>query len=122
MTWFLSALLQLTAIAPIFIITYYKKPMIGIYLLLSAIVFSLFAAILPYIAFGVRPYLQIWELETVIFSNSKSLAYYHTTPNVYLVSFLVGIGFGFVLARTKKLQFTGIQSLIIWCLSFVSII
>ena len=120
MTWFLAALLQLTAIAPIFVIIFFKKPIVGIYTIITAIILSLLIAISPQILLGIPPYLRIWDLESIIFSNSRSMAYYHTMPIAYLVTFLVGFPFGFMLF--KNVQFTKLQERVFWVLSVISIL
>jgi hypothetical protein len=78
------------------------------------------ASIAPYILFGLKPYLQIWELESVIFSFSKSFTWFHLTPNNYLTSFLVGISFGYLMG--KEISFSRFQENLFWILSSVSII
>ena len=109
----------MTAIAPVFVIIYFKKPIVGIYTILTAIILSLFVAIAPTLIWGIPPYLRIWELDSVIFSNSRSLAYYHTFPTVYLISFLVGFPFGFMLM--KRIQFSRLQETLFWTASLVAI-
>jgi hypothetical protein len=58
--------------------------------------------------------LQIWDLETTIFSDSKSFKWYHVTTNNYGTSFFVGIAFRYLFR--KKILFTKIQEIIFWIL------
>ncbi len=118
-TWFLSALMQLLAIAPIFIITYHRKKILGIYAIITAIILGLLTAIAPQILFGIKPYLMIWGLDSLAITNTKSFVWYHMTPNVYLVSFSVGIAFGYLLK--EKVLFTRFQQILGWILSLVMI-
>jgi len=119
-TWFLSTLLQLTIIAPIFIITYFKKPIVGLYAIIAVIIIGLFASISPQVLFGIKPYLQIWDLETVHVTISKSFRWYHNTPNVYVTSFFVGIAFGYLMR--KEISFSRLQQILFWILSIVMIL
>jgi hypothetical protein len=112
--------LQLTIIAPIFIITYFKKPIVGLIATISAIIFGLFASIAPLVLFGIKPYLQIWELESILVTISNSFVWYHMTPNVYVISFFVGIAFGYLMK--KKITFSRFQEKVNWILSTVMII
>jgi hypothetical protein len=114
-TWFLSALLHLSLIAPIFIKTYYRKPILGIVSIIAAIIFSLFASITPHFLFSIKPYLQIWDLDTFVIIDSKSFKWYHLTTNNYGTSFFVGIAFGYLFR--KKVIFTRIQEILFWILS-----
>jgi hypothetical protein len=112
--------MQLFLIAPIFIIIFYKKQVYGTYAIITAIILSLFASISPKILFGITPYLQLWDLDSVAFTKTVSYVYYHTTPNNYGISFFVGIAFGYML--TKRVLFTRSQELYSWILSLVMII
>jgi len=114
--------MQLFLIAPIFIIIFYKKQIYGIYVIIIAIVLSLFASISPKILFGITPYLQLWDhnLDSADFPSANSVVYYHFTPNNYGISFFVGIAFGYMLR--KKVVFTRSQEIYSWILSLVMII
>ena len=101
-------------------IIFYKKPIFGIYLIISAIILSLFIAIAPQLLLGIPPYLRIWDLDTRIFAISISWEYYHTHPTVYLISFLVGFPFGFMLF--KNVWFTRLQENVFWVLSIISMV
>jgi len=120
MSWFLSSLLQLIIIAIFFITLYYKRPTLGLYALFSAIIIGVFASISPQILFGIKPYLQIWELDNVVFNLSKSFTWYHFTINNYVTSFFVGIGFGYLMR--KEVSLTRLQQKLIWVVSTVMII
>ncbi len=118
-TWFLSALMQLLVIAPIFIITYHRKKIVGIYAIITALIVGLFSAIAPYLIFGIKPYLLLWDLDSIAITNTKSFVWYHMTPNAYLISFFVGIAFGYLCH--KKVLFTKYQQTYCWILSVVMI-
>ena len=119
-TWFLATLLQLTAIAPIFVIIYFKNELMGIFTLIMGIIMALFLAISPLIFFGIKPYLQIWDLDSVIFANSSSLTAYHTFPTVYLISFLTGFPFGYLLHK-NKVKVSKTQVKMFWIMSLGAI-
>jgi hypothetical protein len=112
--------MQLFLIAPIFIIIFYKKQTYGIYAIITAIILSLFASISPKFLFGITPYLQLWDLDSVAFSETIAFVYYHMTPNNYGISFFIGIAFGYMLK--KKVVFTRPQEIYFWILSLVMII
>jgi peptidoglycan/LPS O-acetylase OafA/YrhL len=97
-SWFLSALLQLQIIAPIFILLYYKKPNLGIYATILAIILGLIAAVAPQLLYNIKPYAKHWEMETFeeIFDGWK---WYHFTTNGYITSFFVGIIVGFLMRK-----------------------
>ncbi len=117
-TWFLSALLQLFLIAPIFIYIYYKKKVLGVYAIMLAIIVSIFASITPNAIFGIKPYLLIWDHESIK-SYSQSKKWFHTTPNIYSTSFFIGIAFGILMRR--KLFLSRMQEFFIWILSITLI-
>lgn len=119
-TWFLATLLQLTAIAPIFVIIYFKNKLIGLFTLLIGLLLGIFLVISPYVIFGIRPYLQIWDLDSVIFANSSSLTAYHTFPTVYLISFLAGFPFGYLLHK-NKVKLSKLEESLFWVLSVCAI-
>ena len=84
--------------------------------LITGIVIGLFLAISPYLLFGIKPYLQIWEVGSTGILGSASFVYYHTIPSVYLISFLSGFPFGYLLYKnTIKLSKT--QVVVFWMLS-----
>jgi len=112
--------MQLLLIAPIFIIIFYKKQIYGTYAIITAIILSLFASISPKILFGITHYLQLGDLDSVVFSSKNSFVYYHYTPNNYGISFFVGIAFGYLL--NKKVIFSQLKEKFIWILSLVMII
>jgi peptidoglycan/LPS O-acetylase OafA/YrhL len=97
-SWFLSALLQLQIIAPIFILLYYKKPNLGICATILAIILGLIAAVAPQLLYNIKPYAKHWEMETFeeIFDGWK---WYHLTTNGYITSFFVGIIVGFLMRK-----------------------
>ncbi len=112
--------MQLLLIAPIFIIIFYKKQIYGTYAIIIAIILSLFASISPKILFGIRHYLQPFDLNSAVFRNTNSFTYFYYTPNNYGISFFVGIAFGYMLR--KKVLFTRSQEIYSWILSLVMII
>jgi len=119
-TWFLSALLQLFLIAPIFIYIYYKKKVLGLYAIMSAIIISMFASITPYAIFGIKPYLLIWDHESIK-SYFQSKKWFHTTPNIYATSFFIGISFGILMRRRFFLSRTQEFFILILSIALISI-
>jgi hypothetical protein len=77
----------------------------------------LFASIAPQLLFGLKPYLQIWDLETTMFTDSISFKWYHVTTNNYGTSFFVGIAVGYLLR--EKILFTKIQEILFWILTTI---
>lgn len=120
-TWFLASLLQLTAIAPIFVLIYFKNSLVGIFTLIFGVIMALFVAILPWILLQKRPYLQIWDLDSIVFANSSSLTLYHTLPTVYLISFLIGFPFGFMLYKNNNIKISAIIQNVCSIMSITSI-
>ncbi len=112
--------MQLLLIAPIFIIIFYKKQIYGTYAIIIAIILSLFASISPKILFGIRHYLQPFDLNSAVFRNTNSFTYFYYTPNNYGISFFVGIAFGYLL--NKKVMFSRLKEKFIWIFSLVMII
>ncbi|XP_054155968.1 nose resistant to fluoxetine protein 6-like [Oppia nitens] len=120
-TWFLSSLLQLTIVAPVFVIIYYRNRMYGSLATVAAVICGTMASIAPYILFHLKPYLQLWDLETVLFSVSRSYTWYHFTPNNYVTAFFIGIGTGFCLYKpsgtSSYLKPTNRITVLIWLIT-----
>jgi hypothetical protein len=83
-----------------------------------AIIVSIFASITPNAIFGIKPYLLIWDHESIK-SYSQSKKWFHTTPNIYSTSFFIGIAFGILMRR--KLFLSRMQEFFIWILSITLI-
>jgi len=113
--------MQYLLITPFFVILYYKKPKIGIYLILVFILFTSIVSISPKILFGIEPYLQIIVHGTTLLTKQikDSFNWYHTTPNVYFVSYFIGIGFGFLV--NKNIKFSRRHENLFWTLSIISV-
>jgi hypothetical protein len=112
--------MQLLLIAPIFIIIFYKKQIYGTYAIITAIILGLFVSVSPKILFGIKHYLQFWDRDSTLCSNTNSFVYFYLTPNNYGISFFVGIAFGYMLR--KKVLFTRSQEIYSWILSLLMII
>ena len=120
-TWFLSALLHLIAISYVFVIIYYKNKLTGIIVMIVGLITSLLLAISPYLLFGIKPYLQIWDVDTVLLQNSRHYTLYHFFTTVYFVSFLAGFPFGYLMHKgTVKLS--KIQVKMSWISSICTIL
>ena len=73
--------------------------------MIVGLITSLLFVISPYLLFGIRPYLQIWDLDTALLVNSSHFSPYHTYTTVYLVTFLTGFPFGYLMHKgTVKLS------------------
>jgi uncharacterized membrane protein YbjE (DUF340 family) len=100
---------------------YYKKPNLGIYATILAIILGLISAISPQLLYNIKPYSKHWEMEAFeeIFDGWK---WYHMTTNGYITSFFVGIIVGFLMRKqifiSRKVE---ILSLIISIAMIVSI-
>ena len=118
----MSSLFQFLIISPIFIITYHKRPRIGLIVVFTAIVVSLFIAISPFLLFGIKPWHQILTHGIKMLSSefNTSVNWFHTTPNVHLVSYLIGISFGFLMNR-KQLNINEKCVKLLWMASVVAI-
>ncbi|KAJ6224273.1 hypothetical protein RDWZM_002818 [Blomia tropicalis] len=102
-TWFMSSLLQLLLLAPLFVFVGYKLSKyakISFFLLL--VIGSGVLAIVPYLALNIKPDVHFLEFETLR-ETALSFAWYRMGTNTYLLSFVFGIIGGYMLADFKVL-------------------
>ncbi|CAG2100017.1 unnamed protein product, partial [Medioppia subpectinata] len=119
-SWFISALMQLTLISTPFVLIYHRNRRIGLLTVIMAIGAGVIASIGPYLLYNIRPYLQIWDLDTVVYSLSRSYNWYHFMPNNYITSYFVGIAFGYLMHR-KSLIIHQYITFMCWLLALVAI-
>ena len=111
--------MQLNLTAPLFIILYYKKPKLGIFVTCLTIILGLFLSIAPQVLYGIKPYVKHLEVET--FSELfESWKWYHLTPNGYITSYFVGILIGFILR--KELSINRKLVIRLWIITIVAIL
>lgn len=123
--------MQYLVISPSFVILYWRRPTLGKYVMIVALVITNLAAILPYFVMGVKPYLQILIHGAKLLSSNAndSINWYHTYPNVQAHSYFVGIAAGFIMKNGVVLRptqvklcwigsFLGIVSVYVWQASF----
>ena len=123
--------MQFLIISPSFVILYWRRPTLGKYVMICALVITNIGAILPYFVIGVKPYLQILIHGAKLLSSdaNNSINWYHTYPNVQAHSYFVGIAAGFVTKKGLSMSRTqvklcwigsvlGIVSVYIWQASF----
>jgi len=113
--------MQFILVSPLFIILHYKKPKIGVYAIVTAIIFTLFLSVSPKLLFGIKPYLQIIGHGTKLLTKdvSDSVNWYHTAPNVHALSYFIGIAAGFLIK--KKVTLSQNREKIIWALTVFGI-
>jgi uncharacterized membrane protein YbjE (DUF340 family) len=77
---------------------YYKRPKLGIYATILAIILGLILAIAPQLLYNIKPYSKHWELKNFeeIIDGWK---WYHMATNGYITSFFVGIIVGFLMRK-----------------------
>lgn len=119
----MSSLMQYLAISPLFIVVYHKKPRTGIVLISVAILCSLLITISPSVLMGVKPWHQMLSQGIRVLSAefNHSVNWFHTTPNVHLISYLIGICFGFLFNK-KDIQFSDKLVPIFWISSVTAIV
>ena len=120
----MSSLLQFLIFSPLFIILYHKKPRMGVIVILMSILISLFITISPLLLFGIKPWHQILTHGIQMLSSefNHSVNWFHTTPNVHLISYLIGICFGFLLNEKQSLNITEKCVKLLWLASVVAIL
>ena len=119
----MSSLMQFLIISPIFIILYHKKPRIGLIVIFCSIFCSLFITISPFLLYGIKPWHQILTHGIRMLSSefNHSVNWFHTTPNVHIISYLIGICFGF-LKNNKSIEISDKGVRLFWMASVGGIV
>lgn len=117
-TWFMSALLQLLFIAPVIVFLGHKVPRRGkvVYFLLLTVI-SAVMSVLPYLLLKIKPEVHFLEFDSFR-DQFISYAWYRLGTNTYLVSFVMGIIGGYMLADFKVLLRQELENVIL-VISFV---
>lgn len=123
--------MQFLIISPAFIILYWRKPVVGKYVMIGALVVTNIMAVAPYFFLGIKPYLQVLIHGAKLLSANvnDSINWYHTYPNVQIHSYFVGIAAGFIMKKGVYMSPTqvklswigsviGIVSVYVWQASF----
>lgn len=99
----MSTMLQLLLLTPLIVFTVYKlskRSKQAFFLVLTMLATVL--TIMPYLAFNIKPEMHFLEFSTLQ-QTFLSYAWYRLGTNTYLLSFIVGIIGGYILADFKLL-------------------
>ncbi|XP_054155916.1 nose resistant to fluoxetine protein 6-like [Oppia nitens] len=120
-SWFLGVLMQLTLAGPLVVLLVYRSRKYGTLALVVLLAIGLFASIGPYLLFNIRPYLQLWDLDAIIYTVSKSFTWYNFTANNFITAFTVGIGYGLLLNSSSSRHKKSISKLATLLLNWLSL-
>jgi len=76
--------------------------------------FRLFFSVAPQILYGIKPYIMHQQIDTFT-ELLESFKWYHLTTNLYIISFFVGILFGFLMK--KKVAISKSLEILLWIIS-----
>lgn len=114
----MSALLQLLFVAPLIVYIGHKIPRRGkVAYFLALTVISAVMSVLPYLLLQVKPEVHFLEFDSLR-EQFASYAWYRLGTNTYLVSFMMGIIGGYMLADFKVLLRQELENVIL-IISFV---